>query len=726
MGKYLNTRGTKCIHCHSNLYPMDLVINSNHLYPIGIMYRCGLPCNRTQIWTNSIRGDQRGYRDLISYLQGDTDRFVQGVCNDLFCGKCFGYIQCLKNGYSWPGAHRKADLYGCRKCDNQFAAWTDLYDEENPDDEDKRSYYGFYKFYTRKLEELTKLISSDPQKNPRKKKEPLVKAVSQTIDRWMLECQERTFCTKNEWIKGIEGEIYVRYSYSPKINHQRLDLASFSILPKYQQKGIAKALIAMACQKPIKTVKVELIHALEWGAKVRHYQFPGRQTIIEGEPYTEVISVIWEKEDQKRRNPYRRNTDTQLRAAERRWRASETWNDKLFYNVECIRAGVIPPPDVEVIEPWDQLSEIEFMRRIRNLRHPTLWSPEENEIQRHFRRWHFPGGWGVSVSYHANNPIPGGAPYAHTIPLDKHEVEGILFRFDDAAARKGPEEDFGTCSLECIKLWPPEGAPDLSYLSWSVTRFLRSDQQTLLNLLQEAASGTAKPERRNPVELPLSQMQESSCDCEICRAMCHRTPCWPTPQEADHLLDAGYAAQLDLEYYQGFDRSTDNFLPVVWAVVPELRGTEMFPQGCTFQTETGLCELHEKCQPLEGRLAHHSGTPLTLRKQVAMLWDTSEGRRVVERFKRMESRRNPDERDPDLVNSEWRAITGEDWPRPANWKYPEDWGSPAWKRRMKETYQKSGDLLLQYGFEVCPKCGTQHSGLTMCCRRCNHCNNRIR
>jgi len=78
----------------------------------------------------------------------------------------------------------------------------------------------------------------------------------------------------------------------------------------------------------------------------------------------------------------------------------------------------------------------------------------------------------------------------------------------------------------------------------------------------------------------------------------------------------------------------------------------MFPKGCTFQTEAELCKLHGKCQPLEGRLAHHSGTSLTLRKQMAMLWDTSEGRRVVERFNRMESRRNPEERDPDLVNTE--------------------------------------------------------------------------
>lgn len=308
MGKYLNISGTRCLYCHSNLFPMDLAVNPHHLYPIGIIYRCGAPCNRTRIWTNSIRGGQRGYAALLDYLEYRTDSNIHGVCNDQYCAKCWGYVQCLKNGYSVPGAHRRADLFGCPKpeCDNRYAAWTDRYDEENPDVDDDRSYYSFYRFYLRHLPQLKTLFA----------------------------------------------------------------------------------------------------------------------------------------EQDRRSNPFFRN------------------------------------------------------------------------------------------------PLPG---------------------------------------------------------------------------------------------LRIDEIPESSCDCPVCQAMCHRTPCWPTPSEALHLLQMGYGERLDLEYYQ--TETPRGGWKNIWAVVPKLRGTEIFPKGCTFQDDRGLCELHARCKPLEGRLAHHSGTPFSLRYQVALLWDTPEGHRVVEKFK---------------------------------------------------------------------------------------------
>jgi len=153
---------------------MELIFNHQHLYPIGILYRCGLPCNKTKIWTNSIRGGQRGYQDLVDYLEGKTDRFRQGICNDLFCGKCFGPIICLKTGYEYPGEKQNADLYGCPRkdalgvtCGNRFAAWSKWYDEENQQDEDDRKYYGFYRFYRKYLPELKNLIiNPSKQRNP--------------------------------------------------------------------------------------------------------------------------------------------------------------------------------------------------------------------------------------------------------------------------------------------------------------------------------------------------------------------------------------------------------------------------------------------------------------------------------------------------------------------------------------------------------------------------------
>lgn len=70
------------------------------------------------------------------------------------------------------------------------------------------------------------------------------------------------------------------------------------------------------------------------------------------------------------------------------------------------------------------------------------------------------------------------------------------------------------------------------------------------------------------------------------------------------------------------------------------------------------------------------------------------------------------DRDPDLVS----RYPG--WVRPSWWKWPEDWASPAWERRMSESGKRRAEELAQIGFEVCPRCHVQHTGLTLVCREC--------
>lgn len=42
---------------------------------------------------------------------------------------------------------------------------------------------------------------------------------------------------------------------------------------------------------------------------------------------------------------------------------------------------------------------------------------------------------------------------------------------------------------------------------------------------------------------------ESSCSCTTCKNMCKQSPCFPTPEEVEKLIDAGYKDQLMASYW---------------------------------------------------------------------------------------------------------------------------------------------------------------------------------
>jgi hypothetical protein len=78
----------------------------------------------------------------------------------------------------------------------------------------------------------------------------------------------------------------------------------------------------------------------------------------------------------------------------------------------------------------------------------------------------------------------------------------------------------------------------------------------------------------------LSGIKQISCACEACKDACRTCPCIGTPEDIDRLVTAGHANRLRL---------------VLWG-------------ACTFFTENGLCELHDKgLKPTEGRLSNHNG-----------------------------------------------------------------------------------------------------------------------
>ena len=135
------------------------------------------------------------------------------------------------------------------------------------------------------------------------------------------------------------------------------------------------------------------------------------------------------------------------------------------------------------------------------------------------------------------------------------------------------------------------------------------------------------------------------CSCKTCKGMCKRA-CWPTPQEAARLLDAGYANKLMLDaWIGGFDNDhKDCYL--VCPATPGFGGRwapglgddfDWFGAGlrggCVMHGSDGLCELHDKgLKPFEGRVAHHSKDVPRLHEAVARTWYSNEGRAVVQRF----------------------------------------------------------------------------------------------
>ena len=141
----------------------------------------------------------------------------------------------------------------------------------------------------------------------------------------------------------------------------------------------------------------------------------------------------------------------------------------------------------------------------------------------------------------------------------------------------------------------------------------------------------------NPLEL-LATVKESECACKQCKRMCVR-PCFPTPDDAERLIEAGYGNRLMLDWHCGIkegDRRT--FLLVPALSEHEAKQAPYIPyseKGCTFWNY-GKCDLHnKKLKPLGGRLAHHDNLPQFadipggIGGAIAELWKSDRGQQVV-------------------------------------------------------------------------------------------------
>jgi hypothetical protein len=138
-------------------------------------------------------------------------------------------------------------------------------------------------------------------------------------------------------------------------------------------------------------------------------------------------------------------------------------------------------------------------------------------------------------------------------------------------------------------------------------------------------------------------MDFEACSCDECKAMCERRPCWPTPDDAQRLIDAGYANRLMLDWW--FDKAQDK---TVYVLTPAIVGREAgqapaIPSGrCTFLNEQGLCRLHDLgLKPTEGRQALcKERTPAGLHEQIGQTWEGSAGKTVIDAWEAGQRGRN--------------------------------------------------------------------------------------
>ena len=148
--------------------------------------------------------------------------------------------------------------------------------------------------------------------------------------------------------------------------------------------------------------------------------------------------------------------------------------------------------------------------------------------------------------------------------------------------------------------------------------------------------------------MKLEDIPDTTCSCETCADACLMRPCWATPEEVEALLEAGYGDRLWVDYWADAEN--------IYLLSPAGSGYEgghapSWPEGsCTFLTDDGLCELHDKgLKPSEGRKTGHQSDPdvrkVNIHKLIADTWDTPEGRALIERV--------IDRYDAEIADDDW-------------------------------------------------------------------------
>ena len=128
VAKFVSPESDICGYCYKPLTPIQVALNTKHVYPIGILFVCR--CSKSKLWTNSIRNE----KNLLAFFAGQPNTwgeqgYTNGFCNDRFCGYCFQPVMPLENGFHVPMLGETFDRFGCKTCQVNQQILNDAYKE---------------------------------------------------------------------------------------------------------------------------------------------------------------------------------------------------------------------------------------------------------------------------------------------------------------------------------------------------------------------------------------------------------------------------------------------------------------------------------------------------------------------------------------------------------------------------------------------------------------------
>ena len=129
---------------------------------------------------------------------------------------------------------------------------------------------------------------------------------------------------------------------------------------------------------------------------------------------------------------------------------------------------------------------------------------------------------------------------------------------------------------------------------------------------------------------------KNDCSCNQCKLMCYVSPCFPTPEDVDKLLKAGYETLLKSTTYINIDtfESYDLIAPDSKQIITiDKNGNNVVLNKCVFLDDNNLCKLHNLgLKPTEGKLAIHNrehSETVKLRVSVCETWTNNENFELV-------------------------------------------------------------------------------------------------